>query len=112
MDILSLPHIILKMAPSLTPLASSTETRKRKPSEELASVNGKRGKRSSARNVIRGRVVAVTPGAVNAEVIIEIAPGVQVVSIITRNSVESLGLAVGKEAYAVVKASNVMIAVD
>lgn len=52
-DILSLPHIILKMAPSLTPLASSTETRKRKPSEELASVNGKRGKRSSARNVIR-----------------------------------------------------------
>ncbi len=66
----------------------------------------------SARNVIKGRVVAVTPGAVNAEVVIEIAPGVQVVSIITMNSVESLGLAAGKEAYAVVKASSVMIAVD
>ena len=66
----------------------------------------------SARNVIKGRVVAVTPGAVNAEVVIEIAPGVRVVSIITMNSVESLGLAAGKEAYAVVKASSVMIAVD
>ncbi len=66
----------------------------------------------SARNVIKGRVVAITPGAVNAEVIIEIAPGVQVVSIITKASAESLGLAAGKEAYAVVKASSVMIAVD
>lgn len=66
----------------------------------------------SARNVLKGRVVALTPGAVNVEVIIEIAPGVQVVSIITKSSAESLGLAVGKEAYAVVKASSVMVAVD
>ncbi|MCW5862573.1 MAG: molybdopterin-binding protein [Anaerolineae bacterium] len=66
----------------------------------------------SARNVIKGRVKAITPGAVNVEVIIEIAPGVEVVSIITKNSAESLGLAVGKEAYAVVKASSVMVAVD
>ncbi len=66
----------------------------------------------SARNVIKGRVKAITPGAVNVEVVIEIAPGVEVVSIITKNSAESLGLAVGKEAYAVVKASSVMVAVD
>jgi molybdopterin-binding protein len=66
----------------------------------------------SARNVLKGRVVTIKPGAVNAEVVIEIAPGVQVVSIITMSSIESLGLAVGKEAYAVVKASSVMIAVD
>ncbi|MBK7219629.1 MAG: TOBE domain-containing protein [Candidatus Promineofilum sp.] len=66
----------------------------------------------SARNVLKGRVVAITPGAVNVEVVIEIAPGVQVVSIITKSSAESLGLAVGKEAYAVVKASSVMVAVD
>jgi len=66
----------------------------------------------SARNVIKGRVVAITPGAVNVEVVLEIAPGVQVVSIITKSSAESLGLAVGKEAYAVVKASSVMVAVD
>ena len=66
----------------------------------------------SARNVLKGRVLAVTPGAVNVEVVIEIAPGVQVVSIITKSSAESLGLAVGKEAYAVVKASSVMVAVE
>ncbi len=66
----------------------------------------------SARNVLKGRVLAVTPGAVNVEVVIEIAPGVQVVSIITKSSAESLGLAVGKEAYGVVKASSVMVAVD
>ncbi len=66
----------------------------------------------SARNVLKGRVMVITPGAVNVEVVIEIAPGVQVVSIITKSSAESLGLAVGKEAYAVVKASSVMVAVD
>lgn len=66
----------------------------------------------SARNVLKGRVVALTPGAVNVEVVIEVAPGVQVVSIITKSSAENLGLAVGKEAYAVVKASSVMVAVD
>ena len=66
----------------------------------------------SARNVLKGRVVAITPGAVNVEVVLEIAPGVQVVSIITKSSAESLGLAVGKEVYAVVKASSVMVAVD
>jgi molybdopterin-binding protein len=62
--------------------------------------------------MMKGRIKAITPGAVNAEVVLEIAPGVEVVSIITMSSVQTLGLAVGKEAYAVVKASNVMIAVD
>lgn len=66
----------------------------------------------SARNVLKGRVKTVTPGAVNVEVVIEITPGVEVVSIITKASAESLALAPGKEAYAVVKASSVMIAVD
>lgn len=66
----------------------------------------------SARNVMKGKVKAITPGAVNAEVVFEIAPGIDVVSIITMTSVKSLGLEVGKEAYAVVKASNVMVAVD
>lgn len=66
----------------------------------------------SARNVMKGRIKAITPGAVNVEVIIEIAPGVEVVSIITKSSAERLSLVVGGEAYAVVKASSVMIAVD
>jgi molybdopterin-binding protein len=66
----------------------------------------------SARNVLNGTVKSIDIGAVNTEVIIEIAPGIEVVSIITKKSFEKLELAVGREAYAVVKASNVMVAVD
>ena len=66
----------------------------------------------SARNVLKGKVKKVTPGVVNTEVIIELTGNVEVVSIITKSSAESLNLAEGKEVYAVIKASNVMIAVD
>jgi molybdopterin-binding protein len=66
----------------------------------------------SARNQLKGTVKAVNHGAVNTEVILEIAPGVEVTSIITKSSAESLGLKVGSQAYAVVKASTVMIATD
>lgn len=68
--------------------------------------------RISARNQLKGKIKKITPGAVNAEVILELADGTEVVSIITKESVESLGLQVGKDAYAVIKASNVMIATD
>ena len=66
----------------------------------------------SARNIIKGKVVQVTRGAVNAEVIIELPGGTRLVSIITNSSVEHLGLAEGKDAYAIIKASNVMVGVD
>jgi len=66
----------------------------------------------SARNVIKGVVKTIEIGAVNVEVIVEIAPGLEMTSIITKRSCEGLGLAVGKEAYVIVKASNVMIGTD
>lgn len=66
----------------------------------------------SARNVLKGKVVQLKPGAVNTEVVIELSGGAQIVSIITEESAENLGLAVGKQAYAVIKASNVMVAID
>lgn len=66
----------------------------------------------SARNILKGKVVKLIRGAVNAEVIIELPGGTRLVSIITNTSVENLGLAEGKEAYAIIKASNVMIGVD
>ena len=65
----------------------------------------------SARNVLKGKVTKLVEGAVNCEVTLEIAPGVEIVSIITKASVVSLGLAEGKIASAVIKASSVMIAV-
>ena len=66
----------------------------------------------SARNVIKGKVKKVTHGAVNSEIIIEIAGGTEMVSIITKSSAERLGLKPGKEVYAIVKASNVLIGID
>jgi molybdopterin-binding protein len=66
----------------------------------------------SARNVLKGRVIRIVDGAVNSEVTLEVAPGIEIVSIITKASVESLGLAVGSDAFAVIKASSVMVAVE
>lgn len=66
----------------------------------------------SARNSLKGTVKAVHEGSVNTEVIIEVASGVEVVAIVTKESAEALGLSAGKEAYAVIKASNVIVAVD
>jgi len=66
----------------------------------------------SARNMLKGKVKKVTHGAVNSEIIVELPGGAELVSIITKSSAENLGLLQGKDVYAVVKASNVMIAVD
>ncbi|HOW91661.1 MAG TPA: TOBE domain-containing protein [Anaerolineaceae bacterium] len=66
----------------------------------------------SARNQIKGKVEKVIMGAVNAEVVIRTNTGEELVSIVTKESVESLGLKEGKEVYAVIKASNVMVATD
>lgn len=66
----------------------------------------------SARNVLKGKVKSVTTGVVNDEVVIELAGGTQIVSIITKASAENLSLAVGKDVYAIIKASNVIVATD
>jgi molybdopterin-binding protein len=66
----------------------------------------------SARNALKGKVIHVQKGATTAHVKIEIASGLIVTASITNESVDSLGLKVGGEAYAVVKASDVMVAVD
>ena len=66
----------------------------------------------SARNVLKAKVVQVVKGAVNSEVTLELPGGEKLVSIITNTSVDSLGLVEGKDAYAVIKASNIMVGVD
>lgn len=66
----------------------------------------------SARNNLRGKIVSVEHGSVNSIVTIEVAEGVQLVSMITRDSAQELELEVGREVYALVKASNVMVGVD
>ena len=66
----------------------------------------------SARNQLRGTVKKVEHGAVNSEVTIELADGIEVVSIITKESAEHLEVTVGKTVFAVIKASDVMIAIE
>ena len=66
----------------------------------------------SARNVIKGTVKSVKEGAVNDEVVVEIAPGIEMTSIITSSSRERLDIQAGKEVYVLVKASNVMLAAE
>jgi molybdate transport system regulatory protein len=68
------------------------------------------GMRTSARNALRGEVTAVTEGAVNSEVSLQIAADVEIVAVVTRASVAELGLAVGKPAVALIKASFVVLA--
>ncbi|PKQ37582.1 MAG: molybdenum-pterin-binding protein [Actinobacteria bacterium HGW-Actinobacteria-1] len=67
--------------------------------------------RLSARNVLKGKVVEIEQGSVNAVVKVDIG-GPVVSSMVTLDALKDLGLAVGSEAYLVVKASNVILGVD
>ena len=66
----------------------------------------------SARNVIQGIIKSVKKGPISTLVVIEIAPKVEIVSVITSEGAGSLKLKKGQTAYAVIKASNVMVGVD
>jgi molybdopterin-binding protein len=65
----------------------------------------------SARNVLKGRVKSIAPGAVNTEVMVELPGGSTVVAVITKSSADSLRLEEGREVFAVIKASDVMIGI-
>jgi molybdopterin-binding protein len=66
----------------------------------------------SARNQLPGKVKAVKEGVVTAEVVIELDGGGELIAVITKKSVENLGIAGGKKVYAVVKSTEVMVAID
>jgi molybdopterin-binding protein len=66
----------------------------------------------SARNSLKAIVKKVVDGSVNTEVTLEVAPGIEMTAIITKSSAEKLQLIEGKEAYALIKSSDVIVAVD
>ena len=66
----------------------------------------------SARNVLKGKVKKVNHGAINSEVVVGLPYGLEMVSVITKASVENLGLNEGKEVYAIIDATNVILATD
>jgi len=67
------------------------------------------GMKLSASNQFRGKVVDLVLGPISARVVIEIAPGIRIVSVITSDSARRLGLRVGKRAIAIVKATEVIV---
>ena len=69
-------------------------------------------KKLSARNVLRGKIVRVAEGAVNNELVLQLAGGAELTAIITRESSHALGLKSGDDADVVFKANNVIVAVD
>lgn len=66
----------------------------------------------SARNALKGKIKEIKAGTVNTEVIVELKGGEEIVSMISKDSAEKMGLKPGKEIYAVIKASSVMIGTD
>ncbi len=68
--------------------------------------------RLSARNILKGKVVALTRGATTTHVKVEIVEGMVVTASITNEAADDLGLVVGADAAAIIKASDVMIGVD
>jgi molybdopterin-binding protein len=66
----------------------------------------------SARNNIAGTVIDIKVGPVSAEVTINVAPGIDIVSVITADSVADLELKKGMKVFAVIKASSVMVGVE
>jgi molybdopterin-binding protein len=88
--------------------AQSTTAKKHSPHRDLEI----HAMRVSTRNVFPAIIRQVRLGSVNAEILLEIAPGVETVSVITRSSAEVLQLQEGRQAYAMIKSSDVMVAVD
>lgn len=66
----------------------------------------------SARNQLKGKIVTIKEGAVNAIVVLDIGGGNQISATISMDAVKELNLTVGSEAYAVIKATSVMVGVD
>jgi molybdopterin-binding protein len=80
--------------------------------EDRSIVRGGVAVKISARNVFKGKVKKITHGMISTEVTVALAGGIEMVSVITKASAENLGLQEGKEVSAVIKATNVMIAVE
>jgi molybdopterin-binding protein len=68
--------------------------------------------RVSARNILQGKVTKIVTGPINAEVVVQLPGGQEVVAVVTASAVKNLGLREGMAASAIIKASNVMLGVE
>jgi molybdate transport system regulatory protein len=94
----------------LSHLAETLEERLSAPADSLNSLLWSLGMKTSARNALRGVVERVKQGAVNVEVVLKIADGVEITAVVTRESASELGLEPGRPAIALIKSSFVILA--
>jgi molybdopterin-binding protein len=94
------------------PVSNDPLARRRRATRFIAATPKGTAMKISARNQFKGKIIDVKKGATTAHVRLEIAPGQVITSSITNEAVDELGLKVGGSAIAIIKASNVMIAVD
>jgi len=80
------------------------------PAGDIGSLFWSLGMQTSARNALRGTVTRIADGAVNAEVALAVAGGVEIVAVVTRESLAALRLSVGRPAIALIKSSFVVLA--
>ena len=99
-------------APMPRPPASGVRELSAYLNHALVDVTEIQGMKLSASNQLRGRVVALERGPISARVVIEIAPGVRITSLITTASVDRLGLELDREAVAIIKATEVIVGVQ
>ena len=66
----------------------------------------------SARNILKGKIVRISKGPLNTLVVLQIAPGINISSVVTSEAARELKLAKGKPAYAIIKAPSVILGVD
>ncbi|AFY99735.1 TOBE domain-containing protein [Calothrix sp. PCC 6303] len=81
-------------------------------SDEVQLTTQKKALKVSSRNLLKGVITQIVPGAVNCEVTMEIVHRVKLTSVITQVSAEELELAIGEEAYAVIKSTDIAIAIE
>lgn len=105
----------LKSSPSLQGNEPQPEpsSQSAPPSQQQASaIAPRKPLKVSSRNVLQGKIQRIIKGSVNTEVTLEIVHTVELTSIITTTSAEALELAEGSNAYAVIKSSDIVIAMD
>ncbi len=79
-------------------------------SDDIGQIFWSLGMQTSARNALRGTVTSITDGAVNAEIGLAVGGGVEIVAVVTRESLAALRLAIGRPAIALIKSSFVVLA--
>jgi molybdopterin-binding protein len=100
---------LVRSLPKLSPVSDASTSVESSGAKIITEDSDIKSMKFSARNVLKGKITRMVMGTVNTEVFIEIAPNIQITSVITTVSAENLGLKLKKTVYAVIKSSSFML---